>query len=136
MAGKVLTRQEMADIIGRGEAVTHNGQHLTHISQIPSIAEMAAADPQQAQALLAQKLVEAADLQKQIAAIQAVTGSPNSTLTPGLGTGLGEGQQGDIQLGPTSGNPNDSLSGGLGAVETSETQDEEQEEEQDEEAES
>lgn len=66
----MLTRQQMVDVINGGGSVLHNGQILTHISQLPGEEVIAQTEEEKAEA--------AAKLKSEIEALQARL----ATITP------------------------------------------------------
>jgi hypothetical protein len=72
----MLTRQQMVDVINGGGSVLHNGQILTHVSQLPGEEVIAQTEEEKAEA--------AAKLKSEIEALQArlATITPSTVATP------------------------------------------------------
>jgi hypothetical protein len=65
-----LTREQMETVIRRGGSVLHNGQTITRVQDLPSLAELAQGDPAaEAEALKALQQ-QMAEVQSQIAKLQ------------------------------------------------------------------
>jgi hypothetical protein len=74
----MLTRQQMVDVINGGGSVLHNGQILTHVSQLP-FEEQIAQTPQDKEAAAEKLKAEIELLKLRLSTIEAATPTPEAT---------------------------------------------------------